>query len=213
MSSAPIVRMLLPTLRGPTTRLATPSTSWAIAASLMHAGQQSVMVISGVTRNVAATPSTTARSRSSRRWRTTGSNTRSVPWSSTWFGMMLEAVPPWMLPIVSTAGSILEHALRSADALFGRLKDEQYRARQIGLARRQQLGDRQQDGGVAIMATGVVRALLNRAVGLAAIGLGERQSVDVRAQHHRAAGAGALQHPDDARLTYGCTHAMEPKLA
>ena len=110
-------------------------------------------------------------------------------------------------------GTVLEHALRSADALFGRLKDEQYRARQIGLARRQQLGDRQQDGGVAIMATGVVRALLNRAVGLAAIGLGERQSVDVRAQHHRAAGAGALQHADDARLTYGCTHAMEPKLA
>jgi hypothetical protein len=36
---------------------------------------------------------------------TAGSSERTVIWSFTWSGMMFDALPPWMLPTVTTAGS------------------------------------------------------------------------------------------------------------
>jgi hypothetical protein len=96
--------------------------------------------------------------------------------------------------------TILDHAGGAVDAFFGRLKDEGHRARQLAPAGRQQLCHRQQNGGVAVVAAGVMGTRSRRAVRLATVGLGQRQPVHVGAQQHRFARFAATQYPHHTGL-------------
>jgi hypothetical protein len=56
-------------------------------------------------------------------------------------------------------------------------------------------------------------ALLNGAVRLAAIGLGQRQRVDVGTEHDRPPRPPTTQQADDASLAHTSAHLVEPKVA
>jgi hypothetical protein len=105
-----------------------------------------------------------------------------------------------------------EHSFSAADALFSWLEHERDGPRQLAPARDKKLGCRQQDRGMAIMAAGVVGALIHRLVGLAPISLGEGERIHVGTQHDCATGPAAPEYAHDPGLAHARTHLVKPEL-
>jgi hypothetical protein len=105
--------------------------------------------------------------------------------------------------------TIPDHSYRTIHALLRGLEDETDRARHVSSACRKDIGDRQQNRRVAIVAAGVVGAVNCRAVWLSSIHLCQRECVHIGAQHHPPTRPPTGKRADDACLTDASAHAVQ----